>query len=153
GRLEGEDVPIAARISQVAEFAEVAHRVGGVGGVRRLNEGRWLGQLDPRLVGALVTDADLILVDLDHLRAWDAVIDAEPSLAVFLPDDRFDAALEAVANFVDLKSPSFLGHSRAVADLAVAAATVLKLPHHDVQAVRRAALLSGLGRLGVSNAI
>src|SRR5262249_50948818 len=111
------------------------------------------GQLDPRLVGALVTDADLILVDLDHLRAWDAVIDAEPSLAVFLPDDRFDAALEAVANFVDLKSPSFLGHSRAVADLAVAAATVLKLPHHDVQAVRRAALLSGLGRLGVSNAI
>jgi HD-GYP domain-containing protein (c-di-GMP phosphodiesterase class II) len=152
GRLEGEDVPIATRISQVAEFAEVAHRAGGVEGVRRLAERRWLGQLDPRLVGALVAEADLIL-DLDQLRTWDAVIDAEPSLAVFLPDDRFDAALEAMANFVDLKSPYFLGHSRAVADLAAGAAMQLNTSLDDVRAVRRAALVGGFGRLGVSNAI
>jgi HD-GYP domain-containing protein (c-di-GMP phosphodiesterase class II) len=153
GRLEGEGVPIATRISQVAEFAEVAHRVGGSEGVRRLTDRRWLGQFDPRLMGTVVADADLILADLDQLRAWDAVIDAEPSLAVFLPDERFDSALEAVANFVDLKSPYFLGHSRAAADLGVAAAMHLKMPPNDVRAVRRAALVGGFGRLGISNAI
>jgi HD-GYP domain-containing protein (c-di-GMP phosphodiesterase class II) len=153
GELRGEDVPIAARISQVAEFAEVAHRVGGVAEVGKLAEKRWLGQLDPRLVGVLVADANLILADLDHVRTWDAVVDAEPSLAVFLSDDRFDPALEAVANFADLKSPYFLGHSRAVAELAAAAATQLRMPPNDVRMVRRASLVHGFGRLGVSNAI
>jgi HD-GYP domain-containing protein (c-di-GMP phosphodiesterase class II)/DNA-binding CsgD family transcriptional regulator len=153
GKLKGEAVPIAARISQVAEFTEVAHRVGGVAGVRRLAEKRWLGQLEPRLVGVVVADADLILADLDQVRSWDAVVDAEPSLAVFLSGERFDTALEAVANFVDLKSPYFLGHSRAVADLGAAAATQLDWPPDEVRTVRRAALVHGFGRLGVSNAI
>ena len=49
---------------------------------------------------------------------WDAVIEAEPALAVVLSGERFDAALLAIANFVDLKSPYFLGHARAVAELA-----------------------------------
>jgi HD-GYP domain-containing protein (c-di-GMP phosphodiesterase class II) len=153
GRLSGEEIPIAARIAQVAEFAEVAHRVDGVGGVRKLAAKRWSGQFDPGLLDALLADADLILSDVDRLRTWDAVIDAEPSLAVLLPDERFDAALEAVANFVDLKSPYFLGHSRATADLAAAAATRLAMPPDEVRTVRRAALVHGFGRLGVSNAI
>jgi HD-GYP domain-containing protein (c-di-GMP phosphodiesterase class II) len=81
------------------------------------------------------------------------VVDAEPSLAVFLSDDRFDPALAAVANFSDLKSPYFLGHSRAVAELAAAAATQLRMPPSDVRMIRRASLVHGFGRLGVSNAI
>jgi HD-GYP domain-containing protein (c-di-GMP phosphodiesterase class II) len=153
GRLQGEDVPLAARISQVAEFAEVAHRVGGIRQVQSLAEKRWLGQFDPRIVRALVADADLILADLDHVQTWDAVIEAEPSLAVFLTDDEFDRALEAVANFVDLKSPYFMGHSRATADLAATAAAQSKPTTEEVRTLRRAALVSGLGRLGVSNAI
>jgi hypothetical protein len=122
GTLKGEQVPVAARISQVAEFAEVAYRVGGPREVSTLTEHRWLGQFDPRLAGALVADADLILADLDHLQTWDAVIGAEPSLAVFLSGDRFDAALAAMANFIDLKSPYFLGHAQAVAALAASCA-------------------------------
>jgi HD-GYP domain-containing protein (c-di-GMP phosphodiesterase class II) len=153
GTLKGEQVPVAARISQVAEFAEVAYRVGGPREVSTLTEHRWLGQFDPRLAGALVADADLILADLDHLQTWDAVIGAEPSLAAFLSGDRFDAALAAVANFVDLKSPYFLGHAQAVAALAAAAAAQLKMPPGGIQSLRRAALVCGFGRLGISNAI
>jgi HD-GYP domain-containing protein (c-di-GMP phosphodiesterase class II) len=74
-------------------------------------------------------------------------------LAVTMVGGQIDAALAAVARFVDLKSPYFLGHSHAVADLAADAATELTLPAVDVRAVRRAALVSGFGRLGVSNAI
>ena len=30
GELKGEEIPLAARLAQLAEFVEVAHRVGGV---------------------------------------------------------------------------------------------------------------------------
>lgn len=153
GDLIGEGVPVATRIAQVAEFAEVAHRVGGLDQVRTLGERRWLGQFDPRIVGVLTADAGLILADLDHVQTWDAVIDAEPSLAVVLTEERFDAALEAVANFVDLKSPYFLGHARAVARLVEGAATQFGMHAGEVRAIRWAGLVHGWGRLGVSNAI
>jgi hypothetical protein len=54
----------------------------------------------------------MIFAGLDDLETWDAVINAEPALAVVLSSERFDAALLAIANFVDLKSPYSLGHSR-----------------------------------------
>jgi HD-GYP domain-containing protein (c-di-GMP phosphodiesterase class II) len=81
------------------------------------------------------------------------VIAAEPALAIVLSADRFDAALLAVASFVDLKSPFFLGHSRAVADLAGRAGAQLGLPEAEVHVLHRAGLVHDLGRLGVSNSI
>ena len=95
----------------------------------------------------------MILSGLDGIGAWDAVIAAEPALAVVLSGERFDDALLALASFVDLKSPYFLGHSRAVADLAAAAGERLGLSDGDVRTLRRAGLVHDLGRLGVSNAI
>jgi HD-GYP domain-containing protein (c-di-GMP phosphodiesterase class II) len=81
------------------------------------------------------------------------VIDAEPALAVVLIGEPFDAALQAIANFVDLKSPYFLGHGRAVSELAAEAGARLGLSEADVRRLRRAGLVHGLGRLGISNAI
>ena len=67
------------------------------------------------------------------------MIDAEPALAVVLSvGERFDAALPAIANFVDLKSPYLLGHARAVADLAAAAGERLGLAEGEVRTLRRA---------------
>jgi HD-GYP domain-containing protein (c-di-GMP phosphodiesterase class II) len=153
GDLKGEGVPIASRLAQLAEFVEVAHRVGGISEARAVATKRRGSQFDPHLVDLLVTDADLIFADLNELRTWDAVIDIEPSLAVVLTDERFDAALEAVANFIDLKSPYFLGHARGVAGLAAAAAERLAMSADGVLALRRAGLVHGFGRLGVSNSI
>ena len=85
--------------------------------------------------------------------AWDAVIEAEPALAVSLGPAEFDAALGVIADFVDLKSPYTLGHGRAVSELVAAAAQVQGLAPNDAGLVRRAGLVHGLGRLGVSNAI
>src|SRR5207244_4126865 len=99
GELRGDAVPVAARISQLAEFVEVAHRVSGVEGAKAIARKRRGGQFDPGLVDLLVADGELILADLDRVQTWSAVIDAEPSLAITLAPDRFDGALEAVARF------------------------------------------------------
>ena len=64
-----------------------------------------------------------------------------------------DSALAAIGDFVDLKSPFMLGHSRGVARLAAGAAAEFGFPDAEVQALRRAGLVHDVGRLGVSNAI
>src|SRR6185503_12238534 len=89
----------------------------------------------------------------DELDAWGAVIDGEPALAHLLSPAECDEALAAIGRYVDLKSPHTAGHSAAVATLAEATAAGLGLPAADQQLVRRAGLVSGFGRLGVSNAI
>jgi HD-GYP domain-containing protein (c-di-GMP phosphodiesterase class II) len=153
GELSGAAVPLAARIAQVAEFVEVANRVGGLDGVRELVRRRRGRQFDPELCTVVERDAQPLLSDLDAVSTWDAVIGAEPALAVVLSGERFDAALEAITSFVDLKSPYTLGHARAVADLAAAAAGTLGLTASEVRTLRRAGLVHDLGRLGVSNSI
>jgi HD-GYP domain-containing protein (c-di-GMP phosphodiesterase class II) len=153
GELSGTAIPIAARIAQLSEFVEVAHRLGGVDAARTLADKRAGTQFDPSLAAALGRDAGVVFGDLDASRTWDAVIDAEPALGVYLRGEEFDRALEAIADFVDLKSPYTLGHARAVAQLAGNAAGELGLGAADAELLRRAGLVHDLGRLGVSNAI
>jgi HD-GYP domain-containing protein (c-di-GMP phosphodiesterase class II) len=153
GELQGELVPLPARIAPLAEFTEVAYRVGGAPAVRELARKRGGKQFDPALAELVAADAEAILSGLDSVATWDAVIDAEPALAVVLSGDRFDQALAAIANFVDLKAPYTLGHARAVADLAAAAAERLGCSAAEVRTMGRAGLVHDLGRLGVSNAI
>jgi len=153
GKLEGDEVPVAARIAVMAEYTEVAHRVHGVGAATALAQRRSGTQFDPALVTCLVDAADDIFGQLDDVGTWKSVIDAEPALTVLLSPGEFDSALLAIANFVDLKSPYTLGHSRAVADLAAAAGSQHGLDTADVTMLRRAGLVHGFGRLGVSNAI
>ncbi len=153
GALKGDAIPVASRLAQLAEFVEVACRVGGIDAATATAAKRSGTQFDPALAVLFCEHADAILGDLDSVSTWDAVIAAEPALAVVLAGDRFDAALEAIANFVDLKSPYTSGHSRAVADLSAAAAAQLELPEDEVLTLRRAGLVHDFGRLGVSNAI
>jgi HD-GYP domain-containing protein (c-di-GMP phosphodiesterase class II) len=153
GKLAGDAIPLGSRIAQLAEFVEVAHRTGGLDAARAVAERRAGKQFDPRLVAVLVADAEKILHGLDDLSSWDAVIDSEPALAVVLSPEECDAALEAIARFVDLKSPFTLGHAAAVAALAAGAGQQLRLPADEIRTLSRAALVAGYGRLGVSNAI
>jgi HD-GYP domain-containing protein (c-di-GMP phosphodiesterase class II) len=153
GELAGDEIPLASRITQLAEFAEVAHRTGGIGAARAVAQRRSGKQFDPRLVAVLVADAEKVFNGIDELGAWDAVIDSEPALTVILTPEQCDAALEAIARFVDLKSPYTLGHSQAVAELAAAAGRQLGVPPDEAHALYRAGLVMSYGNLGVSNAI
>lgn len=153
GELEGEQVPLASRLAHVAEFIEVANRIGGVEAAKQLARERRGGDFDPALADLVEAKADVILSGLETVGVWGAVIDAEPALAVVLAGERFDAVLMAMATFVDLKSPYFLGHGRAVSELAAEAGAQSGLAEAAVRLLRRAGLVHGLGRLGVSNAI
>jgi HD-GYP domain-containing protein (c-di-GMP phosphodiesterase class II) len=153
GNLRGDAVPIGARIAALAEFTEVAHRVGGIPAAIKLARKRSGKQFDPTIAAALCDASDDIFADLDTTQTWNAVIGAEPALGVRLSEAQFDAALRAITNFIDLKSPYFLGHGQAVADLTHEAARMLGLVDDNLTTLRRAGLVHGFGRLGVSNSI
>ncbi len=153
GKLKGEAVPVAGRIAQFAEYIEVANRVRGVEGAKKLAREWRGGQFDPALADLLIAQGEALLSGIDSVAAWDEVIDAEPALAVVVSGERLNAALTAIANFVDVKSPYFLGHTQGVAELAGEAAARSDMSEEQVTLLRQAGLVHGLGRLGISNAI
>jgi len=153
GAVSGDAIPIASRISQLAEYVEVAHRTGGIDAAVALAMRRRDKQFDPALVDLLVAHPHEVLDGIDLVGNFDVVIRSEPALTRELDDDGFDHALSAIATFVDLKSPYTLGHSGAVADLVRAAGAVMGLPDDVQRTLYRSGLVHGFGRLGVSSAI
>jgi HD-GYP domain-containing protein (c-di-GMP phosphodiesterase class II) len=149
----GEALPLAIRLVQIASIAEVHHRVRGVDGAIAVTRERAGGQFDPRLAEAFADCAPELLAGLAEESSWDAVIAAEPALDTPLADAALDSAFEAVADFADLKSPWFGGHSRGVARLAGDAGRRAGLPEPAVTELTRAGLVHDLGRSGVPNTI
>jgi HD-GYP domain-containing protein (c-di-GMP phosphodiesterase class II) len=150
---KGEEIIVTSRLVCLADVVEVFHRVGGVDAAVAVARERSGTQFDPALVEVFCAGAAALFDDLDASASWDAVVAAEPGLGIPLTTEDFDAALEAIADFTDVKSPYTFGHSRSVAVLAGDAARVLGLPAADTIAVRRSGLVHDLGRLGVSNTI
>jgi HD-GYP domain-containing protein (c-di-GMP phosphodiesterase class II) len=150
---KGDEILMPARLVNLADVVEVYHRSGGVDAAVAVARERSGSQFDPALVDTFCADAPLLFSDIDSLATWPAVIDAEPALEIVLSDDELESALEAIADFTDLKSPWTIGHSRGVADLASAATKIYGLSDDDAKLVRWAGLVHDLGRLGVSNAI
>jgi HD-GYP domain-containing protein (c-di-GMP phosphodiesterase class II) len=149
----GEHLLIATRLVNLSDVVEVFHLAGGVEAAVAVARTRAGTQFDPALVELLEAEADRLFAELESVTSWDAAMSVMPGLGAELTFAELDSALEAVADFVDLKSPYTIGHSRNVADLASAAARAAGLPRDDVTALRRAALVHDLGRLGVSNSV
>jgi len=151
-RTAGEEIPLAARLMQVAltavMFASHANIDVAVAEVQR----RAGTQLDPNLAELLVERAGELLADLDEIDAYQAVLDIEPAPVRRVAKDELADVARTFGNLVDLKSPWLHGHSAGVGDLAAAAAGMLGL-RDDVDTVRVAGYLHDLGRVGVSSAI
>ena len=150
---KGSEILLPARLVNLADVVEVYQRNGGIDAAIAVARERSGTQFDPQLVDLFCAEAPTLFDGLDAVTTWTAVIEAEPALAIVLSDEGLDSALEAIADFTDVKSPWTIGHSRGVADLAGAAATIAGLQDADATLVRRAGLLHDLGRLGVSNSI
>jgi len=153
GRVGGHELAMAMRLVHLADNLEAFHHTSGVEGAVGVARQRRGTQFDPALVDSFTARPAAVLADLDRIRAWDEVIALDPGLGCPLADDQLDRALLAFADFADLKSPSRLGHSRAVAELASAGAQRLGLPPGDVVLVRRAAWVHDLGMIGVPSGV
>jgi len=145
---KGEDLLLPARIVALADVVEVYHRTSGDDGAISVARERSGTQFDPALVDLVAAEAPALFEDLDLATSWQSVIDAEPGLTSPLSEDALDDALEAIADFLDIKSPFTLGHSRGVAELAARPATAIGLDSAEASHIRRAGLLHDLGRLG-----
>ena len=153
GLLAGADISLPVRLVQLADVVEVFNREGGVDAAVAVARERSGAQFDPGVVECFCEGADELLAPLAAETSWGLVIGAQPGLGDPLSDGELDAALEAIADFADLKSPYTMGHSRGVADLSCEAARDHGLSEDELRVVRRAGLVHDLGRLGISNAV
>jgi HD-GYP domain-containing protein (c-di-GMP phosphodiesterase class II) len=154
----GEQILLASRLINLADVVEVFHRAGGTVAAVAVARERSGTQFDPAVVDAFAGAAEELFADLDHTSTWEAVIAAEPPTRASPPPlppraPPLDAALAAIADFTDVKSPYTIGHSRGVADLAGEAARNMGLGEAAATLIRRAGLVHDLGRLGVPNTI
>ena len=137
------------RLFHLADTVEVFHRAGGAEAAVEVARARRGTHFDPEVVDLFCRAAHKVLSDLDAMAELEALIEAEPGLRRQLSERELDAALEAVADFTDLRSPFRAGHSRGVAHLAAEAAGLCGLPDREIVTLRRAALVHHIGTHGV----
>jgi HD-GYP domain-containing protein (c-di-GMP phosphodiesterase class II) len=151
--LKGEEVAPAVLLVTLAQDAVVWTRIGGPEAAVATVRKRSGGAYPPQMVERFCETVPAILADLDQEPTWDSVLALEPGRHDGLTDEEFDRACEALADYVDIKSPYTLGHSAGVAALAAGAGRRYGLVEADVTALRRAGLLHDIGRVGVSAGI
>ena len=154
--LEGEDIPLLARILGLAQTAEVFVTTYGVDAAYDMAVARRGSWFDPAIVAAFLSFRS----DSEFWRALreddgqSQVATMEPADRILVADDhRLDRVAEAFALVIDAKSPWTYEHSRGVAATSVSIAQVMGYPDEQIREIRRAALLHDIGKLGVSSLI
>ena len=151
--LRGQEILLTSRLVNLTDVVEVFHHAQGVEAAVSVARARAGTQFDPDLVDTFAGVADELFEELEGVEAWQALLSAPQASRHWLAGPQLDAAVEAVADFVDVKSPYTIGHSRGVARLAAAASSAYGLDPVEQAQLRRAALVHDLGRLGVPNSI
>ncbi|MDE3074645.1 MAG: HD domain-containing protein [Chloroflexota bacterium] len=151
--VRGDEVAMAARVVLVAQDAIVLQQAAGLDAAIEVVRQRSGGAYDPAVAQAFWRAAAESLDEVSQGSAWDRVLALEAPPQRVLAGSEMEAALEAVADYVDLKSPWTAAHSRGVAELAMHAGEAGGLPKADCLALWRAGLLHDLGRCGIHNGI
>ena len=151
--LAGESIELVARILHVATLAEIQYRHGGETQALDVVRARRGKQVDPRIVDTFVAEGSKLWALFASTSAWEAFLEAEPAPARTLAKEERDTLALTFARYADLKVPSKLGHSPAVADLACKAASSDGASPAEVSTLRVAALLHDIGVVGVPNGV
>ncbi|MGE3285206.1 MAG: HD domain-containing phosphohydrolase [Pseudonocardia sp.] len=140
---KGVAIPRPMRIAQLAQELEVFARIEGIDAALAVVRRRRGRSYDPQLADITLAHAAGWWTEADTVDPWDAALALAPT-CVPMDAAATREALLVVADFADLKSPWFGGHSRAVAELVGAVCG----PEAEA-----AALLHDLGRVAVPNTV
>ncbi len=151
--LAGEAIPWVARVVQVARMAELLARTRGLEEAIEVLTRRADGQLDPLLVGTMISVASELVGALDLAPVWDGIVQLGRAAASRPASTTLDHVAQAFADFVDLKSVHTLGHSSAVSALAEASGRSLGMTAEECTTLRHAGLLHDLGRVGIPSGV
>ena len=149
----GETIPLAMRVVHLSHDMEAIGRIFSPQHAIEAARDRRDRTYDPALADLFVEHGLEWFEQLRTTEPWDAVLALEPEPRRLLDGDAIDDALALAADFIDLKSPYMIGHSRRCAELAADAARVLGLPEEAVTTLRRAALVHDFGTTVVPNSI
>lgn len=142
---------IAARLSHVADIAEIAHhRYGEAGALDELRR-RSGKHLDPQLTRVFLANARPLFDAIAGTSCWERFLAVEPLPHAHAVD--IGVVARAFALFADVKSVHTLGHSYGVATLAKGAAAAAGLSPESTRDLEHAALLHDLGRVSVPTGI
>ena len=151
--LRGEAISQSARIARVATEAVFLAALGDpqtvVATIRRFGGKR----LDPAIVAVFTSEAQDLLAKAASGDPRATILEIEPDPPVEIDETDLAVVASAFGDLADIKTPFTHGHSSGVAQLAVAAATRLRLDRQTIVQLQVAALLHDLGRGGVSNAV
>lgn len=154
--LAGDEIPLLARIANLAQTVEVfhdAHDVETALAVARERSRTWFDPVLVRVVLSWHNDREW----WNKLRRRDVtalVLAEEPVDRVQLVNDAaLDEVARAFADIIDAKSPFTFEHSRRVANYAVAIGDEMGISGEERRSLYRAGLLHDIGKLGVSNLI
>jgi len=153
GHAKGETIPLAMRVVHVSHDMEALGRLFSPDRALEAARERRDATYDPAVADLFLERGAGWLARLARTEPWDAVLALEPEPHRLLTGADLDEALAVVADFVDLKSPFWGGHSRRCAELAAGAARVLGLGEDAVTMLRRAALVHDVGTTAVPNSV
>jgi HD-GYP domain-containing protein (c-di-GMP phosphodiesterase class II)/DNA-binding CsgD family transcriptional regulator len=151
--VSGETIPLPMRIVHVTHDMEALGRLFSPDRALEAAHGRRGETYDPQVADVFLAHGREWLERLAAVDPWDAVLALEPEPHRLLSGDDLDEALGVAADFIDIKSPYWTGHSRRCARLAEDAARVLGLAEEEVARLRRAALIHDFGTTAVPNSI
>jgi HD-GYP domain-containing protein (c-di-GMP phosphodiesterase class II) len=147
--LRGDAIAPAVRVVTLAQDAivlvEALGRSDALATIRK-RRGR---AYDPALTDVLCASAEALLDQSRHVVAWDAALALEPRPHHVMSEHDLDDACLVIADFVDIRWPQRLGHSRAVSALAEGAVRQLGWPAADTDDARRAGLVHDLGEMAI----
>lgn len=141
-RLSDPDIPRLVYYTNLASDLEILARAHGIGQALQMVTDRADMKYPADLVALLVANAQVWLEAVET-QAFPA---DSPILVGRVP-------LTIVADMLELKLPWLLGYSRRVAELAERAAVLVALPLAQQRCLGRAALIRGIGRAAVPNAV
>ena len=147
--LSGDAVLPAVRVITLAQDAIALADVSSVDEMARIVASRADGPYEAKLAMLMSENARTLMEGIDANITRETVLALEPEPIEYLKDEACDAAYLAIADMIDMRMPFTHGHSRAVADLAEAAAKHMGLPEADVRNARWAGLVHDIGELCV----